>query len=123
MILARDRNAVLKLFEEAGVDTTKLDIVEIDDSQLDIEDLQTERDLQLAAVDAIRRARRCGTYYVIKEDDQIKEIPGDKSGPYEKRLLANAARLDRRISELQSRQIEESAAILNDQPATKKSQE
>ncbi|HUD46160.1 MAG TPA: hypothetical protein VMR33_04985 [Candidatus Baltobacteraceae bacterium] len=95
----------------------KLDFIEIDESEMDIEDLQVERDLQMAAVDAIRRARRCGTYYVISEDDQIKEIPGDKTGPYEERLLARAARLDGRIAELQSRQAEEPAAVLNDRPA------
>jgi len=93
-----------------------------DESTMDIEDLQVERDLQLAAVDAIRRARRCGTYYVISENDQIKEIPGDKTGPYEERLLARAARLDRRIVELQSRQAEESIAVLNDLPASKNPQ-
>ncbi len=97
----------------------KLEFIEIDESEMDIEDLEAERDMQLAAVDAIRRARRCGTYYVIPEDDQVKLIPGDKTGPYEERLLANAARLDRRISELQSRQIEESAVILNDKSAMK----
>jgi hypothetical protein len=100
----------------------KLEIVEIDDSELDIDDLEVERDMQLAAVDAIRRARRCGTYYVISEDDQIKEIPGDKTGPYEERLLASAARLDRRIAELQASQVEESASVLNDKPAAVKPQ-
>ena len=93
-----------------------------DESTMDIEDLQAERDMQLAAVEAIRHARRCGTYYVISEDDQVKLIPGDQTGPYEERLLANAARLDRRIAELQSSHIEEPASILNDKPATEKSQ-
>jgi hypothetical protein len=93
-----------------------------DESTMDIEDLQVERDLQLASVDAIRRARRCGTYYVISEDDQIKQIPGDKTGPYEEKLLASAARLDRRIVELQSRQAQEPAAVLNDLPAPKNPQ-
>jgi len=97
----------------------KLNFIEIDDSELDIDDLQVERDMQLAAVDAIRRARRCGTYYVISENGQIKEIPGDKTAPYEERLLASAAKLDRRITELQSHELQESAAVLNDRPATK----
>jgi hypothetical protein len=97
----------------------KMEFEVLDDSTMDAEDLQAERDLQLAAVDAIRRARRCGTYYVISEDDQIKEIPGDKTGPYEERLLARAAQLDRRIAELQARQAQESPAVLNDLPAPK----
>ena len=100
----------------------KLDFIEIDESEMDVEDLLAERDMQLAAVDAIRRARRCGTYYVISEDDQIKEIPGDKTGPYEERLLASAARLDRRIAELQIRQADETALVLNDKPAPVKPQ-
>lgn len=95
----------------------KLNFIEIDESEMDVEDLLAERDLQLAAVDAIRRARRCGTYFVISEDDQIKKIPGDKTGPYEERLLASAARLDRRIAELHARQAEEPAAVLNDKPS------
>jgi hypothetical protein len=97
----------------------KLDFIEIDESEMDVEDLLAERDMQLAAVDAIRRARRCGTYFVITEDDQIKRIPGDKTGPYEERFLASAARLDRRVAELQSRQEQEPAAVLNDLPAPK----
>jgi len=95
----------------------KLEFIEIDESEMDLEDLLAERDLQLAAVDAIRRARRCGTYFVITEDDQIKKIPGDKTGPYEEQLLASAARLDRRVAELESRQAQESHAVLNDKPA------
>jgi hypothetical protein len=75
----------------------KLKYEVIDESQLDIEDLEVERDLQLAAVDAIRRARRFGTYYVIRHD---KMIPPDQTGPYEERLLATAERLNRRIAEL-----------------------
>jgi hypothetical protein len=93
-----------------------------DESTMDIEDLQLERDLQLAAVDAIRRARRCGTYYVISENGQTKEIPGDKTGPYEERLLARAAKLGGRIAELQSRETEQSP-VLNDKPAPKSSQQ
>ncbi len=33
----------------------KLEFIEIDESEMDVEDLQVERDLQLASVDAIRR--------------------------------------------------------------------
>jgi hypothetical protein len=100
----------------------KLDFIEIHDSEMDIEDLEAERDLQLAAVDAIRRARRCGTYYVISEDDEVKLIPGDKTGPYEEKLLAHAARLDQRIAELKSSQVQEPASVLNDKPSPKKAQ-
>jgi hypothetical protein len=90
-----------------------------DESMMDVEDLQVERDLHLAAVDAIRRARRFGTFYVIREDDQIKKIPPDKTAPYEETILSNAARLDRRIAELQ--QSQSSAAALNDRPLTNNS--
>jgi hypothetical protein len=89
----------------------------IDESELDIEDLEVERDMQLAAVDAIRRARRFGTFYVIMEGDEVKNIPPDKTAPYEERLLATADRLNRRIAELRgpAQNIE-----LNDKPAGQK---
>jgi hypothetical protein len=85
-----------------------------DGSMMDLEDLQAERDLQLAAVDAIRRARRFGTYFVITEDDQIKEIPPDKTGPYEEQLLASAERLNRRIAELQAAEAAPVEMMLNE---------
>ncbi|HEX3797722.1 MAG TPA: hypothetical protein VH413_03400 [Verrucomicrobiae bacterium] len=90
-----------------------------DESTMDVEDLQVERDAQLAGVDAIRRARRFGTFYVICEDDKTKKIPPDQTVPYEENLLASAARLDRRIAELQ--QSQSSAAALNDRPLTNNS--
>jgi hypothetical protein len=95
----------------------KLKYEVIDESGLDIEDLEVERDLQLAAVDAIRRARRFGTFYVIEEDDEIRRIPPDKTGPYEERLLAEAERLNRRIAELQT---PAQNVALNDRPTDKK---
>lgn len=78
----------------------KLNYEVIDESGLDIEDLEVERDLTMAGVDAIRRARRFGSFYVIMEGDEVKNIPPDKTGPYEERLLAEADRLNRRIAEL-----------------------
>jgi hypothetical protein len=94
----------------------KYEIIEIDESEMDIEDLEVEKTLQLAAVDAIRRARRCGTFYVIRVGDEIKEIPGDKTGPYEERLLARAAQLGQRINELRSQE----QLVLNETPPPKK---
>jgi hypothetical protein len=94
----------------------KFEVIEIDESEMDIEDLEAERALQLAAVDAIRRARRCGTYYVIEEEDEVKLIPGDKTGPYEERLLARAAQLGHRINELRSQE----QLVLNETPPPKK---
>ena len=72
----------------------------MDDSTLDVEDLEAERDLQLAAVDAIRRARRCGTFFVTRENDRISKVPPDQTAPYEERALANAERLNQRIQAL-----------------------
>jgi hypothetical protein len=89
----------------------------MDESMMDIEDLEVERDLNLAAVDAIRRARRFGTCYVIREDDQVKEIPPDKTAPYENQLLANADRLNRSIAGLQATN---QNYILNDRPSEQK---
>lgn len=95
----------------------KLEFELFDESTMDVEDLQAERDMQLAAVDAIRRSRRFGTPYVIREDEQVKRIPPDKTAPYEERLLASAARLDRRITELQS---QGQNAVLNDRAPDQK---
>ena len=86
----------------------------LDESSMDIEDFQVERDAQLAAVDAIRRARSCGTHYVISESGKGKLIPGNESGPYEEQLLASAAKLEERIAELQM-----SGGLLNDKPSPK----
>lgn len=69
----------------------------LDDSMLDAEDLAAERDLQLAAVDSIRRARRFGTAWVIRENGEIREIPPEQTGPYESQLLTSAEKLNQRI--------------------------
>lgn len=71
-----------------------------DESTMGLEALAAERDLQLAAVDAIRRARRCGTMFVIREEDVTQRIPPDQTGPYEANLLASAERLNERIQAL-----------------------
>jgi hypothetical protein len=72
-----------------------------DESFLDVEDYQVERALTNGALDAIRRARRFGTDFVIEEDGKPKSLKPDKTAPYEKRLLEDLDRLNRKISELQ----------------------
>ncbi|MCO5050816.1 MAG: hypothetical protein M9920_00730 [Verrucomicrobiae bacterium] len=86
----------------------------LDDTMLDAEDLAAERDLQLAAVDSIRRARQFGITWVTREDGKIKEIPPEQTAPYENRLLASAEKLNQRIQFL--KQSEASNYSLNDQP-------
>jgi len=73
-----------------------------DESILDVEDYKVERALTNAALDAIYRARRCGTDYVIWEDDRVKSIKPNETAPYEKRLLEDLERLNRKIAELQA---------------------
>jgi len=73
-----------------------------DESILDVEDYKVERALTNAALDAIYRARRCGTDYVIWEDDRVKSIKPNEIAPYEKRLLEDLERLNRKIAELQA---------------------
>jgi DNA-directed RNA polymerase specialized sigma24 family protein len=75
-----------------------------DESFLDIEDYQVERALNNAALDAIRRARRFGTDYVIEENGRTKSVKANETEPYEKRLLENVERLSRKITELQAQQ-------------------
>lgn len=88
----------------------------MDESNVDVENLEAERALQLAAVDAIRRARRFGTSYVIWEDEKVKEIPPDQTGPYEQRLLESAERLNQRILALKQSIQPPSGVMLNDKP-------
>ena len=78
----------------------KTRIEEWDESFLDIEDYQVERAANRGALDAINRARRCGTRYVIWEDGQVKSLRAEETEPYVKRLLENLDRLNRKIAEL-----------------------
>ena len=92
----------------------KARIEEWDESFLDIEDYQVERALQRAALDAIHRARRCGTGYVIWEDGGVKSVRPDETEPYEKQMLENLDRLNRKIAELQAQS--PNALALNERP-------
>jgi hypothetical protein len=89
-----------------------------DESFLDVEDYQVERALNNAAIDAIRRALRFGTKYVIWENDRVKEVSPNETGPYEKTLLENVDRLSRKIAELQA--IQPNALALNESAEKKK---
>ena len=72
-----------------------------DESILDIEDYRAERALQRGALEALRRARRCGTDFVIREDGQVKSLRPQGAARYEKLMLENLERLNRRIAELE----------------------
>ncbi len=72
-----------------------------DESFLDAEDYQVERALTNAALDAIRRARRFGTDFVVEEGGKAKSLRPEETAPYEKRLLEDLDRLNRRLAELQ----------------------
>jgi hypothetical protein len=71
-----------------------------DESILDAEDYKVERALTNAALDAIHRARRCGTDFVVEEDGQTRSLRPDETKPYERRLLEDLDRLNRKIAEL-----------------------
>jgi hypothetical protein len=98
----------------ARVKTMTVQIEYCADAKLEAEDLEVERDLQLAAVDAMRRARRYGTFYVIWEDNQIKSVPPDQTGPYEERALTNAERINQRILAVRQAAQPPSEVMLND---------
>ncbi len=85
-----------------------------DESFLDLEDYQVERALTNAALDALRRARRFGTDFVVEEHGKAKSLRPEETGPYEKRLLENLERLNRKIAELQAQS--SSALSLDDKP-------
>ncbi len=94
----------------------KTKIEDWDESFLDIEDHQVERALTNAALDAMYRARRCGTDYVIEENGRAKSLRPNETAPYEKRLLENLDRLNRKIAELQAQS--PNALTLNEKPET-----
>ncbi len=82
-----------------------------DESILDLEDFQVERALTIAALDAIRRARKCGTDFVVEEDGKTISLRPEQTGAYEKRFLQDLDRLNRKIAELQNNPV-----TLNDRP-------
>ena len=88
-----------------------------DESIMEVEDYQVERAMQNAALDAIRRARRCGTSYVIFEDNRVKALRPDETAPYEERGIKNLDRLNRKIAELQK--LSPESLMLNDRPPKK----
>jgi hypothetical protein len=92
----------------------KTKIEDWDESVLDLEDYQVERALTRAALDAIYRARHFGTDYVIWEDDRVKSLKPNETAPYERRLLEDVERLNRKIAELQAQQ--PNALSLNEKP-------
>jgi DNA-directed RNA polymerase specialized sigma24 family protein len=85
-----------------------------DESILDVEDYQVERALTNAALDAIRRARRCGTDFVVEEDGRAKSLKPNETAAYEKRFLEDLDRINRKIAELQAQN--PSALALNETP-------
>ena len=85
-----------------------------DESFLDLEDYQVERALTNAALDAIRRARRFGTDFVIEEQGKTKSLKPQETGPYEKRFVEDLQRLNRKIAELQAK--DPNALLLHERP-------
>jgi hypothetical protein len=92
----------------------KRKIEEWDEPFLEVEDYQVERALTNGALDAIRRARRFGTDVVVEEDGNTKSLRPDETAPYEKHLLENIERLNRKIAELQGQSIQPFS--LNERP-------
>jgi hypothetical protein len=86
------------------------------ESFLEIEDYQTERALTNGALDAIRRARRFGTDFVVEEDGRVKSLRPEETAPYERRLLEDLDRLNRKIAEIQAQR--PNALSLNETPKT-----
>ena len=85
-----------------------------DESFLDADDYRVERALQRAALNALHRARRCGTDFVISVDDRVKSLKPDETAPYEKIMLENLERLNRKIAELEGQS--PSSLSLNEKP-------
>jgi hypothetical protein len=92
----------------------KIRAEEWDESILDVEDYRAERALQRGALEALRRARRCGTDFVIREQGQVRSLRPQETAPYEKLMLENLDRLNRKIAELESQS--PGSLSLNDKP-------
>jgi hypothetical protein len=73
-----------------------------------------ERGLQRGALEALRRARRCGTDFVIREHGEVKSLRPQDAAPYEKLMLENLERLNLKIAELEGQS--PSSLSLNDKP-------
>ncbi|SPE56357.1 hypothetical protein SBV1_2340015 [Verrucomicrobia bacterium] len=91
-----------------------------DESFLDLEDYQVERALAKAAIEAIHRARRFGTDFVVEEDGQPKSLRPHETAPYEQRFREDLERVNRKIAELEAKNPD--ALALNETPEPKPGQ-
>ena len=91
-------------------------IEELTDSFLDLEDFQAERALQHAALDAMDRARRCGTGFVITDSGGVRSLSPEETEPYRRRGLENLDRINRKIADLEA----PAALALNDRKLNSK---
>ena len=89
-----------------------------DESILDVEDYQVERALTNAALEAIQRARRFGTDFVVEEDGHPKSLRPEQTVPYEKRFREDLERINRKIAELEAKSSSTNLE-LNDKPPKK----
>ena len=92
-------------------------IEELTDDFLDLEDFQVERSLQFAALDAMDRAKRCGTGFVVWENDRVRVLKSDETGEYRQRATQNLERINKKIAELQN--LSPETLAMNDRPAQK----
>jgi hypothetical protein len=96
----------------------KTKIEDWDETILEVGDYQVERALTNAALDAIQRARRFGTYFVIEEDGKTKCVSPNETAPYERLFLEDLERINGNIAELQAKQ--SNALELNERAEKKK---
>lgn len=92
-------------------------IEDLTDDFLDVEDFQVERALQHAALDAMDRAKRCGTGFVVWENERVRILKPDETGEYRQRATQNLDRLNRKIADLQK--LSPESLMLNDRPPQK----
>ena len=92
-------------------------IEDLTDDFLDVEDFQVERALQHAALDAMDRAKRSGTGFVVWENERVRILKPDETGEYRQRATQNLERLNRKIADLQK--LSPEALAMNDRPSQK----
>ena len=86
----------------------------IDDSIMELEDYQAERALAKAALDAIERAARFGTDFVVEENGKTISLRPHETGQYKLRFLEDLERVNKKIAEMQAEN--PNVLTLNDKP-------
>lgn len=88
------------------------------DDLLELEDYQELRAFQNAQLDAIHRARRFGTTFVVEREGGLTALSPDQTVELERQGEQRLAELSRKIAELRTSQPDHAALVLNETPTS-----